>query len=113
MSTESTNWEPVELAPQEPLPFNPNMTFVLGKWRLAFEWMRLTLGGAPLGLSLGLYVEERGKQPKLWVAGNLKDAVAFAERCKLPPRRFAQLMGYALEHANQRTYKAEELKPWL
>jgi hypothetical protein len=106
------NWQPIKLPPQEPLPFKP-IIYRYGAWRLGFQWMYVTLGNSRPVLGLGLYVEHKNREPHTYVTFNLKEAVAFAERSKLGPRRFAQLMGEALEHASQRTYKREDLKPWI
>lgn len=105
-------WKPVKLPPQDPLPFNP-IVYQYGAWRLGFEWMYVTLGGSDPILGLGLYIERVNGTPQTYCTFSIKEAVAFAERSKLGPRRFAQLMGEALEHASQRTYKCEDLKPWL
>lgn len=108
----NNEWIKVELPPQEPIPFKP-ITYTYGAWRLGFEWMYVSLGNSYPILGLGLYIERKGREPKTYCTFGIKESVAFAERSKLPPRRFAQLMGNALEHATQRTYKAEDLKPWL
>ena len=109
----NNEWIKVELPPQEPIPFKP-ITSTYGAWRLGFEWMYVSLGNSYPILGLGLYIERQGREPKTYCTFGIKESVAFAELLQIATQEIRfQLMGNALEHATQRTYKAEDLKPWL
>lgn len=100
----------LKLPPQEPIAFDPKVA-IFGAWRLGFQWLYVTLGGSRPVLGLGLYIRHRDRdESRTYLTFSLKEAVAFAERCDLPPRRFAELMHYALWNAKA---KKEDLEPWF
>jgi hypothetical protein len=92
-----SNWTPIELPEQEPLPFNPRVkNYGHGwTWTLGFEWLDVTLGGAGPVTGLGLYIQHNGRknlQPQSYLCFTIKEAIAFAQRCKLPPKIFGRFM---------------------
>jgi hypothetical protein len=90
-------WEPVPIPEQEPIHSDVLVKDYGRNWALGFEWLDVTLGGSRPMTGLSFYIKRKGQARQIYLCFSIREAVAFAERCKLPPKLFGRFMNDAVE----------------
>lgn len=81
---------------QSPLEFNPQVKHYGRNWLVGFEWMAVTLGSSRPVTGLGFYIQHKKDPARTYLCFTVREAVAFAERCGLPPKIFGRFLNEAV-----------------
>lgn len=70
-----------------------------GNWALGYAWVTLTLGSSNT-TGLAIYARHRAKEPVKRVVANIKDAMIFLEKNRVPARAAGKLLAEAMDNGD-------------
>lgn len=100
MNTNETQWKDITETTRQTGPIGTVEFQVkqFGKWTLGYQWVVISIGGAP-STGLFLYAEKQGHEAKKRCVFSLKDAIGFFADLKAPAKGVAVVLNKAAQES--------------